>query len=59
MSSSKVVFAAVHVLGELIILKSKNDRKWKKSIWVRKWIQRRNLLGVSNTLIRELALEDS
>lgn len=30
----------------------------KKKEWVRKWIQRRNKLGVTNTLFKELAIED-
>lgn len=38
MFSSEMAFAAVRVLGEIIILKIKNDRKCKKSIWDRKWI---------------------
>lgn len=31
----------------------------KRSFWVRQWILRRNQLGASETLIRELALENN
>nr|CAI5863631.1 unnamed protein product [Callosobruchus analis] len=30
----------------------------KKKLWVRKWIDRRNILGATNCLLKELALED-
>ena len=30
----------------------------KKKLWIRKWIQRRDELGATNSLLREIALED-
>lgn len=36
---------------------NRNQRR-KGRIWVNHWIRRRNGLGASNTLLRELALED-
>lgn len=35
-----------------------NIRNKKKRSWVREWIKRRDRLGASGTLIRELAVED-
>lgn len=34
-------------------------KRKKRSVWVRKWIRRREHLGASNTLLRELAVEDT
>lgn len=31
----------------------------KKACWVRKWVDRRNALGASSTLVNELRLEDA
>lgn len=39
-------------------IKKKKKFKRKLLIWVRKWISRRNRLGASETLLKELALED-
>lgn len=33
-------------------------KKKQKLIWIKPWIQRRNALGASSTLTRELASED-
>lgn len=33
-------------------------RKKRRTLWIRKWINRREELGASNTLLRELAAED-
>lgn len=30
----------------------------EKRIWTKKWVMRRNTLGASNALIKELAIED-
>lgn len=59
--SEEVVSSMIRVVGEMILLKHKidiNRREKKKKEWVRKWIQRRNNLGVTNTLMKELAIED-
>ena len=37
----------------------KKIMKRKRSTWIRKWICRRNRLGASGTLLKELALEDN
>lgn len=34
-------------------------RKKRRSCWVRKWIGRRSQLGFSNTIVKELTIEDS
>ncbi|KAL4152672.1 hypothetical protein QTP88_000505 [Uroleucon formosanum] len=47
----------VEVIRELITLK-RGNRKSKK-LWVRSWIGRRNQLGISDTLLKELAVEDT
>lgn len=44
--------ALVEVIDELIIFKKRNRRT--KKLWVR-----RNQLGISNTLLKELAVEDT
>lgn len=43
---------------ELRTILSSNNRR-KRRFWVRQWILRRNRLGASETLLKELALEDS
>lgn len=40
------------------IIKTYKSSRKKKKEWVSKWIQRRNKLGVTNTLLKELAIED-
>lgn len=40
---------------ELRTIQSSKNRRF----WVRRWILRRNLLGASEPLLRELALEDN
>jgi hypothetical protein len=47
---------AIGVLG-FKFLKKRRKRK-KRSCWSRKWLLRRDVLGVSNTLLKELASED-
>lgn len=42
----------------MIVLKQKRYRGNEKREWVRKWIQRRNNLDISNTLINELTIEE-
>lgn len=59
MSSNEVVRLGIslicdHLIKELTKKKQRKRRRW----WVRPWIARRNLLGASNTLLRELAVED-
>jgi len=56
--SEEIIFSMIRVIGEMILLKHKKRCLKKKKEWVRKWIQRRNNLGVTNTLIKELAIED-
>lgn len=46
------------LLKKIIQLKRENRQVAKKKIWVKTWILKRNQLGSSNTLLRELALED-
>ena len=60
MSTDEVELAIVRVIEELIKLKRGNKQvaKGNKKMWVKTWILKRNQLGVSNTLLRELALED-
>jgi len=60
MSTDEVELAIVRVIEELIKLKRGNKQvaKANKKMWVKTWILKRNQLGVSNTLLRELALED-
>ena len=38
--------------------KDTNKKIRKRKIWIRSWISRRHELGASNTLMKELALED-
>ncbi|XP_003244309.1 protein ALP1-like [Acyrthosiphon pisum] len=57
MSIDAIELALVEVINELITLKRKNQRS--KKLWVRSWIERRNQLGISNTLLKELAVEDT
>jgi hypothetical protein len=56
--SEEVVRSMITVIGEMILLKHKKRKLKKNKEWVRKWIQRRNNLGVTNTLVKELAIED-
>lgn len=65
MSSNDLVRAGISVLrteitNELIKIVNEmlSKHKRKRSIWVRKWIDRRNQLGASATLLKELASED-
>jgi len=57
--SEPVVSAMIRVIGEMIVLKQKQKTKSRKREWVRKWIGRRSALGIPNTLIKELAAEDT
>lgn len=57
MSSTEVIYAIVNVINEIIKLRRSKKNK-RKRIWVKSWIQRRNALGASSTLMRELAFED-
>lgn len=47
----------LRVVEEIIKLK-RSTSKNKKRIWMKKWMMRRNTFGASNTLIKELAIED-
>lgn len=53
--STPLIIAITRVIRVIMSLDHKNN---KRKLWVRKWIQRRNELGASNRLIRELSLED-
>jgi len=57
MSTDAIELALVEVINELIALKRRNRRP--KKLWMRSWIERRNQLGISNTLLKELAIEDT
>lgn len=57
MSSEQVELSIIQVIEQLIIIKREYEAR-KKRIWVKKWINRRNQLGASNTLLKELAVED-
>ncbi len=47
-------------LREIKLLEKKQQRRqnWKRRLWQRDWISRRNKLGASSRLIQELAEED-
>ena len=45
--------AAADVFEQILILELKKKTK-KRECWVRKWINRRNTLGASGTLLKEL-----
>ena len=53
----EAIDAALVILAREVQLLIKKKRK-KPKIWARKWIQRREILGGSRTLLRELANED-
>jgi len=57
MSSEQVELAIIQIIEKLLIIKRKYGAH-KKRIWVKKWIKCRNQLGASNTLLKELAIED-
>ena len=52
------------VVCELLIndlrthLINSNDNRRKRRVWVREWVKRRNVLGASNTICKELSIED-
>lgn len=59
MASNEVVCRGIslicdHLIKELTKKKQRKRRRW----WVRPWIARRNFIGASNALLRELADED-
>lgn len=55
----EVVQIVTVVLKELKTISFKMSKNHKKRrFWVRQWILRRNRLGASETLLKELALED-
>lgn len=55
--SDNIIFAMLQVIEEIIKLKRSTTNN-KKRIWVKKWIARRHTLGASNSLLRELSIED-
>lgn len=57
MSTDAIELALVEVINSLITLKRRNQKS--KKLWVRSWIERRNQLGISNTLLKELEVEDA
>lgn len=57
MSTTEVTYAIINVISEIIKLRQTKKKKQKR-IWIKPWIQRRNALGASSTLTRELASED-
>lgn len=56
MSTDAIELALVEVINEFA-LKRRNRRP--KKLWMRSWIERRKQLGISNTLLKELAIEDT
>jgi hypothetical protein len=57
MISRKVVIAAANVLVEILRQRTHRERN-KRKCWVHEWIKRREMLGASNTLLKELHVED-
>ncbi|KAL4100814.1 hypothetical protein QTP88_020843 [Uroleucon formosanum] len=57
MSSEQIEIAIIQIIEELLVIKRKYGAR-EKRIWVKKWIKRRNQFGASNTLLKELAVED-
>lgn len=63
MAPTAIVRECVQVVAVLLQQELKkiciaNKNRKKRRFWVRQWILRRNKLGVSETLLKELALED-
>ncbi|KAJ8945479.1 hypothetical protein NQ314_009232 [Rhamnusium bicolor] len=62
MAPSEIVCAGVSLVASLLLCElekiCKEKRKKKRSLWIRAWISRRNRLGASSTLLKELSLED-
>lgn len=64
MAANEVVQAGIAVICELLskeirdILLKFGKKSRKRRFWVQNWILRRNKLGVSGALLKELALED-
>lgn len=54
---AEVVFSVCRVLAQECANQIICNRKKKRKIWVRDWVARRNILGVSNTLLTELQVE--
>ncbi|CAI6376729.1 unnamed protein product [Macrosiphum euphorbiae] len=57
MANNYVLNAAADVFEQILILELEKKTK-KREYWVRKWISRRNTLGASGTLLKELHFED-
>jgi len=57
MANNYVLNAAADVFEQILILELKKKTK-KREYWVKKWISRRNTLGASGTLLKELHFED-
>lgn len=55
--SDEVIYRIICVIEELIAVKRKSEKK--NRIWVKSWILRRQSLGASNCLLRELSTEDT
>ena len=58
MDSEEDVAAAAIVIAIICKRREKRERKRNRSIWVKPWLQRRNELGVDNTLLMEFRFED-
>lgn len=56
MANNYILNAAVDVFEQIIIYEL--EKKSKKREWVRKWVMRRDALGASETLLKELQMED-
>lgn len=42
----------------LVLLVNQRKKKRNRSIWAKKWLQRRENIGIERTLFRELRMED-
>ena len=58
MDSEEDVAAAAIVIAIICKRRRKRERKRNRSVWVKPWLQRRNELGVDNTLLMEFRFED-
>lgn len=65
MAPSEIVRAGVKVITSLLgeelrkIIVSGDKQRKKRRVWIRNWIKKRNQYGVSETLLKELAVEDT
>lgn len=58
MAPSVIVRSAVKVIAILITEQLIEKKKKKQRVWIKDWIKRRNVLGASARLLKEIAIED-